>query len=107
MTINSTSNSFYTVTRLDSHIAPSRYGLPSNSTVLGPEYLVNNFIGCNTEFVNFTYTFVNGSIRSDDITPLDNLDLLNAIYLPVLLNHDPLITGGAATTAMGSISIPQ
>ncbi|KAE9376025.1 hypothetical protein N431DRAFT_278298, partial [Stipitochalara longipes BDJ] len=34
------------------------------------------------------------------ITPLADLDMFNAIFLPILLNFDPFITGGVATTAM-------
>lgn len=103
MTADNTSNSFYTVSRLDSPLQPSIHGLPyywSASKADGQVY--NNFIGCNTEFVNFTYTFVNGSIRSANIAPLDNLDLINAILLPSMMNYDPFITWGAATTAMSN-----
>jgi hypothetical protein len=99
MRIRNASNAFYTVSRLDSQIKPSSLGLRAYFSVdeSGPWY--NTFIGCNTELVNLTYSYVNGSIRSADITPLHSLELINAIYSPSLLNYNPYITSGAAITA--------
>jgi hypothetical protein len=45
------------------------------------------------------YTYVNGSIKSTEMSPLNNLNLVNAIFLPTLYNFDPYLTSGAATTA--------
>ena len=99
MTLQNVANSFYTVSRLDSLIQPSIDGLPTYGTLKsGPVY--STFVGCSTEFVNFTYTHVNGSIISADITRLDDLDLFNAIFTPMLMSFDPFIAGEAATTAM-------
>jgi hypothetical protein len=100
MNVNNTANSFYTVSRLDSPLKPSSNSLPAHSTITETGLLWSNFIGCNTEFINFTYTYVDGSIRSAEITPLDNLDLAKAVYQATLYNFDPLFAGGAAMTAM-------
>jgi len=102
MSANTLSNSFYAVSRLDSPIQPSINGLPTYTTVPKSGIIYSDFIGCSTEFVNFTYTYVNGSIVSADITPLDNLDMFNAIFEPMLMSFDPFMAGGAATTAMSN-----
>ena len=100
MTVDNTANTFYTVSRIDSPIRPSPYGLPAHwSLASGSFPTYNNFIGCGTELVNLTYTYVNGSLRSSEISPLDSLDLMNAIFLPTLYNFDPFLTSGAGTTA--------
>jgi len=62
--------------------------------------LWNNFISYNTKLINFTYIYVNGLISSADITLLQNLDLVNVIYLLALYNFDLFITSYIAITAM-------
>jgi len=100
MTVNNTANTFYTVSRIDSPIRPSPYGLPAYYSLQSGSFpTYNNFIGCSTELVNLTYTYVNGSVKSTEMSPLNNLDLVNAIFLPTLYNFDPFLTSGAATTA--------
>jgi hypothetical protein len=100
MNVNNTANSFYTVSRLDSPLEPSSNSLPAHSTAMNTGVWWSNFIGCNTELINFTYKYADGSVRSAEITPLDNLDLAKAVYQAILYNFDPLFAGGAAMTAM-------
>jgi hypothetical protein len=106
MNVNNTANSFYSVSRLDSPLKLGSKGLPSHLTITKTGVWWSNFIGCNTEFINFTYTYVNGSVRSAEIAPLDNLDLAKAVYQATLYNFDPLFASGAAMTAM-SDDIPS
>ncbi|KAH7402841.1 hypothetical protein BKA66DRAFT_578240 [Pyrenochaeta sp. MPI-SDFR-AT-0127] len=97
LTFREASNSFFTVSRLDSTVKPTFDGLPAYwiADKSGAHYA--SFIGCHTEFVNFTYTYVNGSIRTADVSSLDNLDVANAIFLPAMMDWDPFLNSGAAT----------
>jgi hypothetical protein len=55
MTVNNTANAFYTVSRIDSPIRPSPYGLPAYFSLQSGSFpTYNNFIGCSTEWFNLT-----------------------------------------------------
>jgi hypothetical protein len=99
LTVRNASNSFFTVTRLDSTVRPTFYGLPaygSTSAATGTHF--SSFLGCHTEFVNFTYTFANEAIVTADIAPLHNTAVANAVLEPAMMAWNPFLNSGAAST---------
>tara|TARA_R110002003_G_scaffold1005_2_gene21957 strand:+ start:9885 stop:10910 length:1026 start_codon:yes stop_codon:yes gene_type:complete len=99
LTVGNASNSFFTVTRLDSTVKPTFYGLPAYgamSAATGTQF--SSFLGCHTEFVNFTYTFANEAIVAADMAPLQNTAVANAVLQPAMMAWNPFLNSGAATT---------
>ena len=98
MTLRNASNSFFTVSMLQSRTSPTNSGLKAFVAGQTGGFIYTSFIGCHTEFLNFTYTYLNGSISSADMFPIVNSDVTNAILFPSLLDWDPFLSSGAAAT---------
>jgi hypothetical protein len=99
LTVRNASNSFFTVTRLDSTVKPTFFGLPAHGSVsaaTGTSF--SSFVGCHIEFLNFTYTFANEAIVTANMVPLENTAIANAIMQPAKMAWDPFLNSGAATT---------